>query len=128
MPPRALSPAELIVDDVEDFADDILEEIESRRYSRRVLNDASDVIHIHLLLALQMMIFVKLDIKPSLLLLELQDQRDERLLNRVAWTWERILDEVKGLELEDEVVMMRKNYYCSTYFSCSSKMLIDSKI
>ncbi|CAA0808974.1 Protein of unknown function (DUF810 [Striga hermonthica] len=35
---------ELTVDDIDDFEDDILEEDESRRYSRRVLNDASDVV------------------------------------------------------------------------------------
>ncbi|KAG8391105.1 hypothetical protein BUALT_Bualt01G0153200 [Buddleja alternifolia] len=37
-------PKELTVDDIDDFDDDILEEVESRRYSRRVLNDASDVV------------------------------------------------------------------------------------
>ncbi|KAG6406216.1 hypothetical protein SASPL_133815 [Salvia splendens] len=35
---------ELTVDDIDDFDDDIMEEMESRRYSRRVLNDASDVV------------------------------------------------------------------------------------
>lgn len=35
---------ELTVDDIDDFEDDLLEEVESRRYSRRVLNDASDVV------------------------------------------------------------------------------------
>lgn len=35
---------ELTVDDIDDFEDDVLEEVESRRYSRRVLNDASDVV------------------------------------------------------------------------------------
>lgn len=35
---------ELTVDDIDDFDDDVLEDIESRRYSRRVLNDASDVV------------------------------------------------------------------------------------
>ncbi|KAL0380059.1 UNVERIFIED_CONTAM: protein unc-13 [Sesamum angustifolium] len=35
---------ELTVDDIDDFDDDVLEEVESRRYSRRVLNDASDVV------------------------------------------------------------------------------------
>lgn len=35
---------ELTVDDIDDFDDDLLEEAESRRYSRRVLNDASDVV------------------------------------------------------------------------------------
>lgn len=35
---------ELTVDDIDDFDDDLLEEVESRRYSRRVLNDASDVV------------------------------------------------------------------------------------
>lgn len=34
---------ELTVDDIDDFDDDDLEEVDSRRYSRRVLNDASDV-------------------------------------------------------------------------------------
>lgn len=34
---------ELTVDDIDDFEDDDLEEVDSRRYSRRVLNDASDV-------------------------------------------------------------------------------------
>lgn len=35
---------ELTVDDIDEFDDDIMEEIESHRYSRRVLNDASDVV------------------------------------------------------------------------------------
>lgn len=35
---------ELTVEDIDDFDDDVLEDIESRRYSRRVLNDASDVV------------------------------------------------------------------------------------
>ncbi|KAG6408528.1 hypothetical protein SASPL_131541 [Salvia splendens] len=35
---------ELTVDDIDDFDDDIMEEMESHRYSRRVLNDASDVV------------------------------------------------------------------------------------
>ncbi|KAL8061867.1 hypothetical protein ABFX02_02G110600 [Erythranthe guttata] len=35
---------ELTVDDIDDFEDDFLHEDESRRYSRRVLNDASDVV------------------------------------------------------------------------------------
>ncbi|XP_047977693.1 protein unc-13 homolog [Salvia hispanica] len=35
---------ELTVDDIDDFDDDMMEEMESRRYSRRVLNDASDVV------------------------------------------------------------------------------------
>ncbi|KAL3623001.1 Protein unc-13 [Castilleja foliolosa] len=37
-------PKELTVDDIDDFDDDVLTEVESRRYSRRVLNDASDVV------------------------------------------------------------------------------------
>ncbi|KAK3009515.1 hypothetical protein RJ639_014100 [Escallonia herrerae] len=35
---------ELTVDDIEDFEDDDLEEADSRRYSRRVLNDAADLV------------------------------------------------------------------------------------
>lgn len=35
---------ELTVDDIDEFEDDVLDEIESHRYSRRVLNDASDVV------------------------------------------------------------------------------------
>lgn len=37
-------PKELTVDDIDDFDDDMMEEMDSRRYSRRVLNDASDVV------------------------------------------------------------------------------------
>ncbi|KAL6495753.1 Protein unc-13 [Orobanche gracilis] len=35
---------ELTVDDIDNFEDDMLEEVESRRYSRRILNDASAVV------------------------------------------------------------------------------------
>ncbi|KAL2478154.1 hypothetical protein Fot_47168 [Forsythia ovata] len=35
---------ELTVDDIDDFDDDDLDEVDSQRYSRRVLNDASDVV------------------------------------------------------------------------------------
>lgn len=41
---KSSQPRELTVDDIDDFDDDILEEVESRRYSRRVLFDASDVV------------------------------------------------------------------------------------
>ncbi|KAL8529284.1 hypothetical protein ACS0TY_006637 [Phlomoides rotata] len=41
---KSSQPKELTVDDIDDFDDDILEEVERRRYSRRVLFDASDVV------------------------------------------------------------------------------------